>query len=38
MLDELRPAAKAAGAGETQDALVAFLLERVRWALQLSHA
>jgi hypothetical protein len=30
VLDELRPAAKAAGAGETQDALMAFLLERVR--------
>ncbi|GIM07381.1 hypothetical protein Vretimale_11536 [Volvox reticuliferus] len=30
VLDELRPAAKAAGAGETADALYAYLLERVR--------
>ena len=30
VLDELRPAAKAAGAGETADALYGFLLERVR--------
>ena len=30
-MDELRPIAKATGAGETQDALIAFLLERVRW-------
>jgi hypothetical protein len=31
VLDELRPAAKAAGAGETQEQLAAFFLERVRW-------
>ena len=31
LMDELRPIAKATGAGETQDALIAFLLERVRW-------
>lgn len=30
VLDELRPAAKAAGAGETADALYSYLLERVR--------
>ena len=31
VLDELRPAAKAASAGETQEQLMAFFLERVRW-------
>ncbi len=30
VLDELRPAAKAAGAGETQEQLAAFFMERVR--------
>lgn len=30
VLDDVRAAAKAAGAGETQDALYAFFLERVR--------
>ena len=30
MLDEVRPAAKKAGAGETADQLYAFFLERVR--------
>jgi dynein heavy chain len=30
VLDELRPAAKAAGAGETQEQLSAFFFERVR--------
>jgi dynein heavy chain len=30
VLDELRPAAKAANAGETQEQLAAFFLERVR--------
>jgi len=33
ILDELRPAAKAAGAGETQEQLAAFFLERVRCAM-----
>jgi dynein heavy chain len=30
VLDELRPAAKAAAAGDTQEQLFAFFLERVR--------
>jgi hypothetical protein len=30
LLDELRPAAKAAGAGETHEQLMTFFLERVR--------
>jgi dynein heavy chain len=30
LLDELRPAAKAAGAGETHEQLMNFFLERVR--------
>lgn len=33
VVDELRPAAKAAGAGETQDQVAVFFLERVRCAL-----
>ena len=32
VLDELRPAAKAAGVGETQEQLAAFFFDRVRWA------
>lgn len=35
LLDELRPAAKAAGAGETHEQLMAFFLDRVRWAAAL---
>jgi dynein heavy chain len=31
VLDELRPIAKAAGAGETQEQLTAFFLNRVRY-------
>ena len=30
VLDELRPAAKSAGVGETQEQLAAFFMERVR--------
>jgi dynein heavy chain len=37
LLDELRPAAKAAGAGETHEQLMTFFLERVRCVLRLHH-